>query len=70
MANAHALEEGCRPIVEEMIGQGGAKAIAVASSYGDGSDRVFLDSPKAEWLWEFAQANELWSTSTDGVART
>ena len=59
MANAHALEEGCRPIVEEMIRQGGAKAIAVASSYGDGSDRVFLDSPKAEWLWEFAEANDI-----------
>ena len=57
MANAHALEESCRPIVEEMIGQGGAKAIAVASSYGDGSERAFLDSPKAEWLWEFAAAN-------------
>jgi predicted TIM-barrel fold metal-dependent hydrolase len=57
MANAHALEEGCRPIVEEMISQGGAKAIAVASSYGDGSERAFLDSPKAEWLWEFAAAN-------------
>jgi hypothetical protein len=50
MANAHAIEEGCRPIVEEMISQGGAKAIAVSSSYGDGSDRAFLDSPKAEWL--------------------
>ena len=49
-ANAHALEEACRPVVEEMILQGGAKAIAVASSYGDGADRVFLDSPKAEWL--------------------
>jgi hypothetical protein len=44
MANAHALEEGCRPILEEMISQGGAKAIAVASSYGDGSDGAFLDS--------------------------
>ena len=59
MANAHALEESCRPIVEEMISQGGAKAIAVASSYGDGSDRVYLDSPKAEWLWEFAEANDI-----------
>jgi len=59
MANAHALEEDCRPIVEEMIRQGGAKAIAVASSYGDGADRVFLDSPKAEWLWEFAEANDI-----------
>jgi predicted TIM-barrel fold metal-dependent hydrolase len=59
MANAHALEEDCRPIVEEMINQGGAKAIAVASSYGNGADRVFLDSPKAEWLWEFAEANDI-----------
>jgi predicted TIM-barrel fold metal-dependent hydrolase len=58
-ANAHALEEACRPIVEEMIRQGGAKAISVASSYGDGADRVFLDSPKAEWLWEFAEANDI-----------
>jgi hypothetical protein len=62
MANAHALEEGCRPIVEEMISQGGAKAIAVASSYGDGSERSFLDSPKAEWLWEFAEAMTSWCT--------
>src|ERR1700684_4526348 len=31
-ANAHALEEACRPVVEEMISKGGAKAIAVASS--------------------------------------
>jgi hypothetical protein len=40
MANAHALEESCRPIVEEIISQGDAKAIAVASSYGDGADRL------------------------------
>ena len=32
MANAHALEEGCRPVVEEMITHGGAKALAVASA--------------------------------------
>ncbi len=59
MANAHALEESCRPIVEKTISQGGAKAIAVSSSYGDGSGRTFLDSPKAEWLWEFAAANDI-----------
>ena len=59
MANAHALEEDCRPIVEEMIRQGGAKAIAVSSSYGNGADRTFLDSPNAEWLWEFAEANDI-----------
>ena len=38
MANAHALEENCRPIVEEMLRNCGAKAIAVASSYGDGAE--------------------------------
>jgi hypothetical protein len=59
MANAHALQESCQPIVEEMISKGGAKAIAVCSSYGDGTDRVFLDSPRAEWLWEYAEANDL-----------
>jgi len=59
MANAHALEESCRPIVEKMISQSGAKAIAVASSYGDGAERTFLDNPKAEWLWEFAEANDI-----------
>lgn len=59
MANAHALEESCRPIVEEMITKGGAKAIAVASSYGDGADRTYLDSPRAEWLWELAEAHDI-----------
>jgi predicted TIM-barrel fold metal-dependent hydrolase len=59
MANAHALEATCLPLVEKMIGQGGVKAVAVASSYGTGADRTFLDSPKAEWLWEYAEANDL-----------
>src|ERR1700730_14692579 len=59
MANAHALEEDCRPIVEGRIRKGGANGPAVASSYADGVDRVFLDSPKAEWLWEFAEANDI-----------
>jgi predicted TIM-barrel fold metal-dependent hydrolase len=59
MANAHALDERCRPVVEEMLNQHGAKAIAVASSYGDGPEREFLDSSKAEWLWEFAESKNL-----------
>jgi predicted TIM-barrel fold metal-dependent hydrolase len=59
MANAHALDESCRPIVEEIISKNDAKAIAVSSSYGDGADRIFLDSPKAEWLWELAEANDI-----------
>ena len=59
IANAYALEESCRPVVEEMILEGGARAIAVSSSYDDGTDRIFLDSPRAEWLWEFAVAYDL-----------
>jgi predicted TIM-barrel fold metal-dependent hydrolase len=42
-ANAHALEEACFSGVQ----------------LRDGADRVFLDSPKAEWLWEFAEANDI-----------
>ena len=59
MANAHALDESSLPVIEEIISQNDAKAIAVSSSYGDGADRVFLDSPKAEWLWEYAEANDI-----------
>lgn len=59
MANAHALDESCRPVIEDLITSGGAKAIAVSSSYGDGAERTFLDSPKAEWLWELAEANDV-----------
>ena len=57
MANAHALEEGCRPIVEEMISQGGAKAIAVASSYGDGSGTRLPRQPQGGMAVKFAAAN-------------
>src|SRR6202041_3723079 len=34
MANAHALEEACRPIVEDMLRKGGARGIGGVSSYG------------------------------------
>ena len=61
MANAHALEEGCRPIVEDMINQGGAKAIAVASSYGDGSGRSFLDSPRRNGCGSLRKPMTSWS---------
>ena len=59
MANAHALEEKTREVAEMMVSRQDAKAIAIASSYGHGSDQTFLDSPKAEWLWEYAQASDL-----------
>ncbi len=30
-----------------------------SSSYSDGADGAFLDSSKAEWLWEFAEATDI-----------
>src|SRR6204780_1728519 len=42
-----------------MISYGGAKAIAAGSRYADGAKRTFLGSSKAEWLWDFAEANDL-----------
>jgi len=59
MANAHALEESCRPIVEAFITKDCGKPIAVSSSYGDGAGRTLSRQPKAEWLWEDAAANGL-----------
>jgi hypothetical protein len=45
MANAHALDESCLPRSLP------ATAPALIAP--------FLDSPKAEWLWEYAEANDL-----------
>jgi predicted TIM-barrel fold metal-dependent hydrolase len=59
MANADALEEAWRHVIDPMLKRHGATAVAVASSYGEGAERAFLDSPKAEWLWEYAVANDL-----------
>ena len=59
MANAHALDETTRADVERMMGRHDAKAIAVATSYGEGAARIFLDAPEAEWLWDYAQANDV-----------
>jgi predicted TIM-barrel fold metal-dependent hydrolase len=58
MANAHALEESSRDVIDPLISNKEACCISVTTSYGVGSDQVFLDSPKAEWLWEYAQAKD------------
>ena len=50
MANAHALEESSRDVIDPLISSKEACAISICSSYGAGSDQIFLDSPKAEWL--------------------
>jgi Amidohydrolase len=59
MANAHALEENTRDVIDPLISSKQACAISIATSYGSGADQVFLDSPKAEWLWEFAQDKDV-----------
>ena len=59
MANAHALEESSRDVIDPLISNKEACCISVTSSYGAGSDQIFLDSPKAEWLWEYAQAKDV-----------
>jgi hypothetical protein len=59
MANAHALEESSRDVIDPLISNKEACWISITTSYGAGSDHVFLDSPKAEWLWEYAQAKDV-----------
>jgi predicted TIM-barrel fold metal-dependent hydrolase len=58
MANAHALEESSREVIDPLISHKQACCISITSSYGAGADQIFLDSPKAEWLWEYAQAKD------------
>jgi len=59
MANAHALEENTRDVIDPLISSKEACAISICTSYGVGADQVFLDSPKAEWLWEYAQDKDV-----------
>jgi predicted TIM-barrel fold metal-dependent hydrolase len=59
MANAHALEENTRDLIDPLISHQEACAISISTSYGTGPDQVFLDSPKAEWLWEYAQDKDV-----------
>jgi predicted TIM-barrel fold metal-dependent hydrolase len=59
MANAHALEENTRDVIDPLISSKEACAISICTSYGAGADQVFLDSPKAEWLWEYAQDKDV-----------
>jgi hypothetical protein len=54
MANAHALEENTRAVIDPLISKKEACCISISTSYGAGPDQIFLDSPKAEWLWEYA----------------
>ena len=63
MALAARARRGLSTIVEEMISQGGAKAIAVASSYGDGSEQLpFMTAPRLNGCGEFTRRMTSWST--------
>src|ERR1700678_753986 len=59
MANAHALEENTRAVIDPLISNKEACCISISTSYGAGADQIFLDSPKAEWLWEYAQDKDV-----------
>jgi hypothetical protein len=59
MANAHALEESSRDVIDPLISNKEACCISISTSYGAGSEQIFLDSPKAEWLWEYAQDKDV-----------
>jgi hypothetical protein len=50
MANAHALEESSRDVIDPLISNKEACCISITTSYGAGADQIFPDSPKAEWL--------------------
>src|SRR3984893_12624385 len=70
MANAHALEESCRPIVEEMISHGDAKAISVASSYA--TARIALSStvPRRNGCGSLRRRMASWCTSIHRCCRS
>src|SRR6204780_4260101 len=59
MANAHALEENTRDVIDPLISKKEACCISISTSYGAGPEQIFLDSPKAEWLWEYAQDKDV-----------
>jgi predicted TIM-barrel fold metal-dependent hydrolase len=59
MATAHALDEDTRALIDPLIANHEAFGISISTSYGTGLDQVFLDSPKTEWLWEYAQDKDL-----------
>ena len=54
MVDVHPFDDRGLKVLEPALRQG-AKAISVATSFGQGSERRFLDDPAAEWLWDFAE---------------
>ncbi len=55
MVDADPFEERGRRVLEAAITQHGARAISVATSFGAGAERRFLDAPECDWLWSFAE---------------
>src|SRR5271155_5186901 len=45
--------------IDPLISNKEACCISISTSYGAGPDQIFLDSPKAEWLWEYAQDKDV-----------
>jgi predicted TIM-barrel fold metal-dependent hydrolase len=59
MADANPFDESCRSAVEEALTKHGAKAISIATSWGNGAQRRFLDDPACEWLWDLADRRQV-----------
>lgn len=55
MVDANPFDERCIRVLEPAIDQHGAKAISIATSYGTGMERKFLDAPECDWLFGFAE---------------
>jgi aminocarboxymuconate-semialdehyde decarboxylase len=54
MVDADPFDERFRGFVVEALERHGACAVSVATSWGEGDKRRFLDDCAAEWLWDLA----------------
>lgn len=54
MLDADPFDERFGAFVVEALDQHAARAISIATSWGDGEERRLLDDPATAWLWELA----------------
>ncbi len=59
MANAHALEENTRDVIDPLISKKEVCRISISTSYGAGPDQVFLDSTQSRVAMEYAKAKDV-----------
>jgi len=59
MVDVDPFDERCAVTAIEALERHDAKAISVASSWGVGGERRFLDDPDATWLWELSSDRDI-----------